>query len=225
MAKLDRREIEQVIERLLKQFPDCREEVMLWAEGREPPWRVLIGTILSQRTRDENTAKATAKLFSKYGSIKRLANAPLKQIEKLIKISGPYHQKAHNIKKTCQILMKKYKGQVPSLYEELVMLPGVGHKTADCVLLYGYGRACIPIDTHCHKISNLLGWIKTKTHEKTREELLRIVPKRHWKVINCLFVSLGQATRYKRTLFRGYLGEKLYYKYAKKKQFLNGLKS
>ena len=218
------KEISEVMKHLIKKFPDCRPDVMIWSHGREPPWKVLIGTILSQRTRDENTEKAAYRLFSKYSSLQKLAKAPLRNIEKLIRIAGPYHQKAHNIRKTSRILVKKYKGKVPKTFEELVALPGVGHKTADCTLLYGHGIACVPVDTHVHHASNMLGWVKTKTPEKTRHELLQIVPKKYWKAYNCLFVSLGQATGYKRRKLREQLGNRLYNKFSKRRSFLKASK-
>lgn len=221
-------EITEVLEQLRRKFPECRtiggSGVTFWANRKEPPWKVLIGTILSQRNRDESTAKAAAALFSRYNSLRKLADAPLKDIERLIRSTGTYHQKAHNIKESAKIIVKKYGGKVPDSYTELIALPGVGHKTADCVLLYGYGIPCIPVDTHVHKISNLLGWVKTKTPENTRIELQRIVPKKHWASVNCLFVSLGQATLYRQDKFKEYLGEKLFKKYSKRKQFLKSLK-
>jgi endonuclease-3 len=219
-----RKEIVEVLDQLSKKFPECGGNVMFWANRTEPPWKVLVGTILSQRNRDESTAKAAAALFSRYNSLQKLADAPRKDIERLIRSTGTYHQKASYIKKSARIIIDKYEGKVPDTYEGLTTLPGVGHKTADCVLLYGYGVPCIPVDTHVHKISNLLGWVKTKTPEKTRVELQRIVPKAHWASVNCLFVRLGQATLYRKEDFKEYLGTKLFKKYSKRKQFLKGLK-
>jgi len=207
------RDIDAVIRQLLKKFPHCRENVMLWAEKREPPWKVLVGTILSQRTRDENTEKAAKALFAKYPSVQKIARAPIKEIEKLIRISGPYHQKAHNIKKTCQILVERYGGRVPDNEAELLTLPGVGQKTCDCVLLYGYGKNVVPVDVHVHRLSNLFGWVKTKTPEQTKHELEKIIKGRKRRVVNCLLVSLGQATRYKKEKLQEYLGPKLFAKY------------
>lgn len=206
-------EINDVIAQLLKKFPHCRGNIMNWATKKEPPFKVLIGTILSQRTKDINSARAVKALFARYGTPQKLAKAPLKEIEKLIRIAGPYHQKAHNIKATCKILVEKYKGKVPDTEPELLALPGVGQKTCDCVLLYGYGKAVIPVDVHVHRLSNLFGWVKTKKPEQTKHELENIVkgPKR--RVVNCLLVSLGQATRYKKERFKEHLGPRLYAKY------------
>ena len=219
-----KKEITDVMKRLSKEFPDCRSDVMLWAERRESPWKVLVGTILSQRTRDEATEIAAYRLFSKYNSLQKLAKAPIKSIEKLIKIAGPYHQKAKYIKDTAKILVKDYKGKVPKTFEELTGLPGVGHKTADCTLLYGHGILKIPVDVHVDRISNMFGWVNTKNPEKTRGELQKIVPKRYWSVYNCLFVTLGQKTMYKDDLMRKYLGEKLYKIFSKRKSFTKKVK-
>lgn len=220
-----KKEMTEVLERLLKVFPECTGEKMIWSREREPAWRVLVGTILSQRNKDESTEIAAYNLFGKYPTLKKLAAAPVKDIEKLVFITGPYRQKASNIKKTTNILLKKYKGKVPKTYDELVAMPGVGHKTADCTLLYGHGIPIIPVDTHVHHASNMFGWVKTKTPEKTRHELHKLVPKKYWAVYNCIFVTLGRATFYKRDRLKKYLGAKLYNKYSKRKSFKEGTKA
>lgn len=181
---------------LIKRYPYCRNSVMLWSRRLEPPFRVLIGTILSQRSRDETTEKVAARLFAKYPDARAIAKASLKELERTIKPSGPYHQKAHNIKRTCEILVGKYGGRVPEKLDELLALPGVGQKTADCVLLYGYGKPVIPVDTHVHKMANLLGWVRTKRPEQTKHALEKMIRGRVRASVNCALVSLGQETRY-----------------------------
>lgn len=160
-------------------------------EDRDP-YRVLIRTILSQRTRDENTDEAARRLFKEYPTIEDIANAPRKKIEKLIKPAGFYRVKAERIKKVSQIILKEYNGKVPKKLEDLLELPGVGRKTANCVLVYGYGEAAIPVDTHVHRISNRLGLVNTKTPEETEKRLREIVPKEYWIELNDLFVQFGQ---------------------------------
>ncbi|BAW31199.1 endonuclease III [Methanothermobacter sp. MT-2] len=160
-------------------------------EDRDP-YRVLIRTILSQRTRDENTDEAARRLFKEYPTIKDIANAPRKKIEKLIKPAGFYRVKAERIKKVSQIILKEYNGKVPKKLEDLLELPGVGRKTANCVLVYGYGEAAIPVDTHVHRISNRLGLVNTKTPRETEEKLREIVPRDYWIELNDLFVQFGQ---------------------------------
>ncbi len=159
---------------------------------RGDPFVVLISTILSQRTRDENTIKATNQLFAEYKTPQELASAPLKKVEGLIKPSGFYITKARRIKEVAGIIASKYKGKVPSNLETLLELPGVGRKTANCVLVYGFNKSAIPVDTHVHRISNRLGLVRTRTPEQTEEELRRTVPRRYWLDLNELFVKFGQ---------------------------------
>lgn len=157
------------------------------------PYRVLVRTILSQRTRDENTDKATASLFSVYNNIYEVAEADLEDIEKLVKSAGFYRVKASRIKEVSNILIDQFEGKVPDNMAELLTLPGVGRKTANCVLVYAFEEPAIPVDTHVHRISNLLGLVSdTKTPEDTEEELVKIVPKEDWLVLNDYMVQFGQ---------------------------------
>jgi endonuclease-3 len=156
------------------------------------PFKILISTILSVRTKDMNTTKATDKLFSKYNTPQMIANANLEDLEELIYISGTYKTKALRIKQVSQILLEKYKGKVPKSFEELVKLPGVGNKVANCVLTYAYKIPAIAVDTHVHRISNRIGWVNTKTPEQTEEELKKIIPKALWIDLNRLLVKFGQ---------------------------------
>jgi endonuclease-3 len=159
---------------------------------RENPFQVLISTVLSQRTRDENTERASNNLFMRYKTPKQLAQAPLKNIERLIKPSGFYKTKASRIREISSILVKKYKGKVPRDFEKLISLPGVGRKTANCVLVYAYRLPAIPVDTHVHRISNRVGLVKTKTPEQTESALVKIIPREYWTELNDLFVKFGQ---------------------------------
>lgn len=156
------------------------------------PFTVLISTILSQRTRDENTIKATNQLFSIYKTPEELARAPVEKIEELIRPSGFYKIKAGRVKEVAKIIYERYDGRVPRDEKELLTLPGVGRKTANCVLVYGHGKEAIPVDTHVHRITNRLGLVKTKTPEKTEEELRKKVPRKYWLELNSLFVKFGQ---------------------------------
>lgn len=158
----------------------------------ETPFEVLIATILSQRTRDENTAVASRALFSKYKTPGQLMRADTKDIERLIKPSGFYRVKARKIKEVSKILVKEYDSKVPSDMEKLLELPGVGRKTANCVLVYGFHEPAIPVDTHVHRISNRLGWVKTRTPEETETALTKLVPKKYWITLNELFVKFGK---------------------------------
>ena len=158
----------------------------------EDPFRVLIGTILSQRTRDEMTEKAGDQLFAKYPDPTALASADTADVERLIRPVGFYRQKAPQIQKVSRILLDRHGGRVPSTYEELMDLPQVGSKTANCVLVYGYGIPRIPVDTHVHRVSNRLGLVTAKTPERTEEALMAAVPRRYWLEVNELFIEFGK---------------------------------
>lgn len=156
------------------------------------PFSILIGTILSARTKDETTTKVVNVLFSKYKNVKALANAKLKDVEKIIKSIGFYHIKAKRIIEVSKIINSKYKGKVPDNLEKLVELPGVGRKTANCVLVYAFDKPAIPVDIHVHRISNRLGLVETKTPEETELELMKKIPEKFWLEINDTFVMYGQ---------------------------------
>lgn len=156
------------------------------------PFSILIGTILSARTKDESTTKVVKILFSKYKNSKELANAKLKDVEKIIKSIGFYHVKAKRIIEVAKIIDSRYKGKVPDDLEQLVGLPGVGRKTANCVLVYAFDKPAIPVDIHVHRISNRLGLVDTKTPEETEMELMKKIPKKFWLEINDTFVMYGQ---------------------------------
>ncbi|MDH3191097.1 MAG: endonuclease III [Nitrosopumilus sp.] len=156
------------------------------------PFSILIGTILSARTKDENTTKVIKILFSKYKNAKALANARVKDVEKIIKSIGFYHVKSKRIIEVAKIIDSKYKGIVPDDFNKLVELPGVGRKTANCVLVYAFEKPAIPVDVHVHRISNRLGLVETKTPEETEQELMKKISKKYWIEINDTFVMYGQ---------------------------------
>ncbi|MBI5146495.1 MAG: endonuclease III [Thaumarchaeota archaeon] len=156
------------------------------------PFSILIGTILSARTKDENTAKVVKKLFAKYKTAKELAGAKTRDVEKIIRSIGFYHVKARRIVDVAKIIESQYKGTVPDNLDQLVMLPGVGRKTANCVLVYAFEKPAIPVDIHVHRISNRLGLVETKTPEETEFELMKKIPKKYWLKVNDTFVMYGQ---------------------------------
>ncbi|MCD4740750.1 endonuclease III [archaeon] len=153
------------------------------------PFQVLIFTILSQRTKDSNTTEATARLFSKYKTPEQIAEAPLKEIELLIKPAGFYKVKSKYVKNASRCVARE---GMPDTLDALLALPGVGRKTANCVLVYGYNKPAIPVDVHVHRISNRLGFVNTKTPEQTEQELMRLIPKNKWILVNSLLVKFGQ---------------------------------
>lgn len=156
------------------------------------PYKTLVSTLLSARTKDEVTLVASKRIFSQAKNFQDLARTNVATLEKLIYPVGFYKTKAKHLKKLAEVVLEKHKGKVPKTREELVLLPGVGRKTANLVLNRAFQIPAIAVDTHVHRISNLLGWVETKTPEKTEAALNKILPKRYWSDINKLFVSIGR---------------------------------
>jgi endonuclease III len=164
----------------------------LRCEEGSDPFKILIGTILSARTRDESTTKIAHNLFLRFKNSKELADANLEDIKGIIRSIGFYNIKAERIQDVSRIITAKYKGKVPESVEKLLQLPGVGRKTANCVLVYGFNKPAIPVDVHVHRISNRLGIVDTKTPEMTEIELAKATSRRNWTRINNTFVMYGQ---------------------------------
>lgn len=167
------------------------------SNGIDPEWvidpfHVLIATILSQRTKDDNTRKASDNLFRRYDSVEAIADADIDEICELVRPAGFPKQKSAAIVKCCNIIKDQYNGKVPSDTEELVKLPMVGRKTAACVRSYAMGIPSICVDTHVHRIMNLIGIVHTKNPLDTEMKLMCITPKERWNDINRYFVRHGQ---------------------------------
>ncbi len=167
------------------------------SEGLNPEWpcdpfHVLIATILSQRTKDDNTRKASDSLFRRFGTMESLAEADPDEVAELIRPAGFPKQKSKAIVECCRIILDKYGGTVPRETEELVSLPSVGRKTAACVRSYAMNIPSVCVDTHVHRITNLMGLVSTKNPEETEYELMRITPVGRWSDINRYFVRHGQ---------------------------------
>ena len=160
--------------------------------GNSTPFKILISCLLSLRARDENTEKVSMQLFNVASTPQEIASLPLEELEKLIFSSGHYHKKAITLKHVSWVLIEKYNGEVPDNKEELLSIKGIGPKTANIVLNFAFGQCVLPIDTHCHRIPNRLGWLKTKTPEQTEKELEKILPKKYWCDFNALFVLFGR---------------------------------
>ncbi|ADE37279.1 endonuclease III domain-containing protein [Methanohalophilus mahii] len=156
------------------------------------PFYILISTVLSQRTRDEVTEVASRRLFDQYSTPVQMVEADVEKIEILIKDVGFYRVKAGRIKEISQILIDEYDSQVPASMVELLKLPGVGRKTANCVLSYAFLEKAIAVDTHVHRISNRLGLVDTVTPDQTEIELQKQVPVSYWREVNELFVQFGK---------------------------------
>jgi endonuclease-3 len=161
--------------------------------SHEDPFQVLIGTLLSARTQDATTAAASARLFGKARTPAAMAKLTQKQIETLIYPVSFYRHKARHVKATCRILIEKFGGRVPHTMEELLTLPGVGRKTANLVLILAFKSVQnICVDTHVHRISNRLGWVKTNTPDETEQALYKATDARWWPIVNLYLVTWGQ---------------------------------
>ncbi|PIE67229.1 MAG: endonuclease III [Deltaproteobacteria bacterium] len=156
------------------------------------PFEVLVSTLLSLRTKDEVTGEAAARLFARARTPAALVELNPQEIEKLIYPVGFYPTKAKRLISISQILLDQYGGRVPDTLEALTALPGVGRKTANLVLVEGFKIPAICVDTHVHRISNRIGYVKTKNPDKTELALRKKLPKRHWVRYNELLVAFGQ---------------------------------
>ncbi|MFZ0253586.1 MAG: endonuclease III [Nitrososphaeraceae archaeon] len=170
--------------------PTALKNLQIQEDG--DPFKILIGTILSARTRDEVTTAVIKALFSRFKNPDELSGANLSDIKKLIQKIGFYNVKASRLKEVSQLIIKKYNGEVPSNLNDLLTLPGVGRKTANCVLVYGFKKAAIPVDIHVHRISNRIGIVNTKNPEETENVLQKSIDKKYWIRVNETFVTFGQ---------------------------------
>lgn len=157
-----------------------------------PAFQVLISCLLSLRTRDEQTAAASARLFTVADTPQAIAALPEKEIEKLIYPVGFYRNKAKSLREVCQALLDRYDGAVPDEIDELLTLRGVGRKTANLVVTLGYNKPGICVDTHVHRICNIWEYVTTKTPDETEFALREVLPKRYWIEFNDLLVTFGQ---------------------------------
>ncbi|MGD9777858.1 MAG: endonuclease III [Methanosarcina sp.] len=178
---------DELMRRLFELYPDgCTVDV------REP-FFALISTVMSHRTRDDVTYPAAKKLFERFSTPEEMVEANVEDIEELIRDVGFYRVKAGRIKEISRILLEDYNGKVPDDMETLLKLPGVGRKTANCVLAHAFLKEdALAVDTHVHRISNRLGLVVTKNPEETEMELKKLLPQKYWRHVNILLVKFGQ---------------------------------
>lgn len=162
------------------------------ARQKRDPFRVLISTMISLRTKDGVTIESSRRLFAVADTPQDLARLAEQRIADLIYPAGFYRTKARHIREVSQLIIERHAGVVPASIEELVALPGVGRKTANLVLGQGFGIDSICVDTHVHRIANRMGWVATRTPEQTEFALAEILPRKHWIEINELLVGYGQ---------------------------------
>jgi endonuclease-3 len=157
------------------------------------PFYVLIGTMLSARTQDATTLAASTRLFRAARTPRTMAQLSVRRIEQLIYPVSFYRHKARHVKAACRMLIERFGGKVPSTLEDLLLLPGVGRKTANLVLIVGFqSEQNICVDTHVHRISNRLGWVRTNTPEETEQALYQNTARRWWPYLNLYLVTWGQ---------------------------------
>ena len=189
----DRERIRKIVEILREAKKEWAVPVVtLMGQTGFDPFKILVATVLSLRTKDEVTAEAARRLFQVVNGPEDLLKLSEEEIANLIYPVGFYRRKAKNLKEIAQILLENYGGKVPDSLEELLKLPGVGRKTANLVITQGFKKPGICVDTHVHRIMNRLGFVKTKTPEETEFALREKLPKEYWIEINDLLVALGQ---------------------------------
>jgi len=191
MKDSDIHKVMKLLEAELRQFGLPPVSAMA-EEAIVDPFKILISTIISARTKDEVTGPATERLFALADSPGKMSRLSEERIEKAIFPAGFYHTKAKAIRKASKELVERYASRVPDTIEELLTLPGVGRKTANLVVTLAHNKAGICVDTHVHRITNRWGYVKTKTPHETEQALRAKLPKKHWIAINTILVMHGQ---------------------------------
>jgi endonuclease III len=169
-----------------------KSEKRLAAEEWGAGWKVLISTIMSAQSRDETTIEVAEKLFFRYGTLVKLSKAKLGEVLKIFSKLNYNRTKAKHVVLSSKMLVKNFGGRVPSEIGELVKLPGVGRKTANLIITEVFGKEGICVDTHVHRLSNVLGFVKTNSPNQTEMALRELVPQKYWGRINRLFVLWGK---------------------------------
>ena len=190
--KTNNRRMERMLKKIAEAVGTSLPSVSQIARKRRDPFRILVSTVLSLRTKDEVTMAASKRLFQIAATPDKLAKTPVRTIEKAIYPVGFYKTKARSIKAIAKTLVTKHDSVVPDTIDELLKFKGVGRKTANLVITLGYGKDGICVDTHVHRVSNRLGLIHTKTPNETEFALMDVLPRKHWIGYNELLVSFGQ---------------------------------
>ena len=188
--------IDEIFKLLNKELENKILPIVSRVEGKEiddTPFTTLVSCILSLRTKDEVTELASIRLLKIFNTPEKLLELSEEKIQSLIYPVGFYKTKAKRIKEISKTILDQYSGEVPKDFNKLLKLKGVGRKTANIVMVYGHKeQGYLPIDTHCHRIPNRLGWIKTENPEQTENMLKNILPKKYWDDFNHLFVLFGK---------------------------------
>jgi len=186
------KEFLEVVDILQGQIPKDSPSNILKNSFKRTPYTILMATLLSLRTKDENTAKVCAKLFLIAKTPQEMLDIELSILEEIVKPTGMYRKKAETLKSVSDELIQRFNSKVPSTKQELLSLKGVGEKTANIVLNNAFNIPTIAVDTHLHRIPNLLNFINTKNEKETLKELERLIPKEYWSRLNFTIVSFGQ---------------------------------
>ncbi len=185
-------DISSVVRILRQEYAKLREPIVTRMSRRRDPFKVLVSTVISARTKDDVTGAASKRLYDVADTPEKILKLTEARIAKLVYPAGFYKTKAKNIRKLCRELVKNHEGKVPADMDSLVALPGVGRKTANLVLGLGFGIDSVCVDTHVHRISNRFGYVRTETPEETEMALREKLPKRFWIEYNSLLVAYGQ---------------------------------
>ncbi len=189
----EKKRIEKIMEIITAKFKSRRKPTVRRTSAMKSPFKTLISCLLSLRTKDEFTEKASKALFKVADSPEKILGLSQERLEKLIFSTGYYKNKAKTLKSVCSELIEKHNSKVPETKEELMAIKGIGPKTANIVLCFSFGQNVIPVDTHVHRISNRLGIVSADTPEKTELELMKVLPKKYWREINTAFILFGKS--------------------------------
>lgn len=184
--------ISDIMNILAKHFHYTERTTLNRMRKKPDPFKILIACLLSLRTKDNTTKSVSDKLFKIADTPQKILNLKTKKLEKIIFSAGHYKKKAKTLKHVSQELINKFNNKVPNNKQDLLSIKGIGPKTANIVLNFAYQKPTLPIDTHCHRLPNRLGWVKTKTPEKTELALEKILPKKYWMEFNAIFVLFGK---------------------------------
>jgi len=162
--------------------------------GNSSAFEILVSCLLSLRARDEMTDVVSKDLFRVANSPESIVKLPMVRLKKIIFRSGHFNKKAVALKEVSKDLIKRFDSRVPDSYEKLISIKHIGPKTANIVLAFAFGKLVLPIDVHCHRIPNRMGWIETKSPEETEKALEKVLPKKYWREFNSAFVQFGRET-------------------------------
>lgn len=183
----------EILKILKRQYVKYKEPIVSrMVEDKASPYMVLVSTMISLRTKDNVTEQASWRLFEKADNPQSMLKMKQKEIEQLIFPAGFYRNKAKAILDTSRMIMEQYNGLVPDKLDDLLLLPGVGRKTANLVLALSFGKPAICVDTHVHRISNRMGFVSTKNPTETEFALMELLPKKWWLIYNDMLVTWGQ---------------------------------